>query len=358
MKYVRLGRTGLEVSRLCLGCMTYGDPAWRPWILDAHAARDHFRKAFDLGINFFDTADMYSDGVSEEVTGKLLRDMAGREDYVLATKAFFPVDEKPNRRGLSRKHLLAACEASLARLGVEYVDLYQIHRWDPHTPIEETLEALDLLVRSGKVRYLGASSMATWQFAKALFTAERNGWHRFVSMQNHYNLLYREDEREMIPLCLDQGVGLMPWSPLARGFLTGSRWRDGKGSTPRAQADPLADEWYFREEDFAVLEALVGVAKSKGLKPAQVALAWVLSVPGVVSPVVGASRVEHLEELAAAVEIELGREEIQEMEGPYKPHPGLGHGRPRPVGRGRDRRQVRAWQSRQRRPLARDPRSA
>ncbi len=264
MEYVRLGKTGLEVSRICLGCMTYGNPEWRPWTFGEDEARIHFKKALDHGINFFDTADMYSDGVSEEVTGKLLREMASRDDYVLATKVFFPVAEGPNRKGLSRKHILAACDASLRRLGVDYVDLYQIHRWDPSTPVEEVLDALDFLVRSGKVRYLGASSMAAWEFAKALFIADRRGWHRFVSMQNHYNLVYREEEREMIPLCIDRGVGLIPWSPLARGFLTGTRSRDSKGDSRRSQADPFAEELYFRDEDYDVLDALIEVSKARG----------------------------------------------------------------------------------------------
>jgi aryl-alcohol dehydrogenase (NADP+) len=305
--------------------MTYGNPEWRTWILGESEARAHFKKAFDLGFNFFDTADMYSDGVSEEVTGKMLREMAARDDYVLATKVFFPVAEGPNRRGLSRKHILSACDASLKRLGVDYIDLYQVHRWDPTTPFEETLDALDFLVRCGKVRYLGASSMAAWEFAKALFIAGRRGWHRFVSMQNHYNLVYREEEREMIPLCLDQGVGLIPWSPLARGFLAGSRRREGKGDTERAKADPFADEWYFRDEDFVVLDALLDVAKSLNLKPAQVALAWMLTRPGVVAPIVGATRIEHLEELVAACEVELSEEDIRRLEAPYRPHPIIGH---------------------------------
>ena len=330
MKTVRLGNTGLEVSRLCLGCMSYGDPGWRPWILDEEQAREHFKKAIELGIDFFDTADAYSRGVSEEITGKLLREMLPREDYVLATKVFYPMAEGPNRGGLSRKHVLSACDASLARLGVDYIDLYQIHRWDFGTPIEETLEALDSLVRSGKVRYLGASSMAAWQFAKALFTAERNGWHRFVSMQNHFNLAYREEEREMIPLCLDQGIGLIPWSPLARGFLTGSRRRNYKGATRRAQADPFADDMYFRDEDFDVLDALLRVAEERGARPAQVALSWLLSFPGVAAAVVGATRVEHLQELAAATEMVLTGEEIQRLEAPYRPHPVLGHRQPSP----------------------------
>lgn len=325
MEYVRLGNTGLRVSRLGLGCMTYGDPNWRSWILGEGEARAHFKKAFELGVNFFDTADMYSNGVSEEVTGKMLRELASRDDYVLATKVFFPLAKGPNRRGLSRKHILSACDASLQRLGVDYIDLYQIHRWDPTTPFEEVLDALDFLVRCGKVRYLGASSMAAWEFAKALFVAARRGWHRFVTMQNHYNLVYREEEREMIPLCLDQGVGLIPWSPLARGFLAGSRRRAGKGDTARSKADPFADKWYFREEDFDVLDALLDVSKAKNLKPAQVALAWLLAIPGVVAPIVGATRVVHLEELVAACEVELSTEDIRRLETPYKPHPIVGH---------------------------------
>jgi aryl-alcohol dehydrogenase-like predicted oxidoreductase len=304
--------------------MSYGDPEWRPWILDAEVAREHFRKALDLGINFFDTADMYSKGVSEEITGKYLREMAAREDYVLATKVFFPFSKGPNRGGLSRKRVLSSCDASLRRLGLDYIDLYQIHRWDPATPIEETLHALDSLVRAGKVRYLGASSMSAWQFARALFTADRNGWHRFVSMQNHYNLVYREEEREMIPLCLDQGVGLIPWSPLARGFLTGSRTRKSK-ATRRGESDSFADEMYFQDEDFDVLDVLLDVAKSRNLKPAQIALAWLLSAPAVDSPIIGATRAEHLEELAAAVEIDLSEEELSRLEAPYRPHPILGH---------------------------------
>ena len=329
MEYVHLGNTGLQVSRLCLGCMTYGDPEWRPWILGAEEAREHFEKAFDLGINFFDTADMYSKGVSEEVTGKYLREMAPREDYVLATKLFFPFSKGPNRGGLSRKRVIAACDASLQRFGLDYIDLYQIHRWDRETPIEETLEALDSLVRAGKVRYLGASSMSAWQFAKALSIADRNGWHRFVAMQNHYNLVYREEEREMIPLCLDQGVGVIPWSPLARGFLTGSRTRESK-ATRRGESDSYADEMYFKEEDFDVLDALLEVAKARELKPAQIALAWLLSVPGIAAPIIGATRVSHLEELAVAVDVDLTDDEISRLESPYQPHAILGHQQPVP----------------------------
>jgi len=330
VEYVRLGRTGLEVSRLALGCMSYGDPAWRPWILDEAAARPHFRRALDLGINFFDTADMYSKGRSEEVTGRLLAGMVGRHDYVLATKVFFPVEKGPNRSGLSRKHILAACEDSLRRLGTDFIDLYQVHRWDPETPFEETLSALDALVRAGKVRYLGASSMAAWQLAKALYTADRRGLARFVSMQNHYNLAYREEEREIIPLCLEEGLGLVPWSPLARGFLAGSRTRDGAKDTARARSDEYADRLYFRPEDFDVLEAAVAVAKERGVKPAQVALAWVLSRPGVAAPIVGATRLEHLDDAATAVDLRLTDEEVARLEAPYRPHPILGHEQPTP----------------------------
>ena len=330
MQYVRLGRTGLEVSRLALGCMSYGDAAWRPWILDEAAARPHFRRALDLGINFFDTADMYSKGRSEEVTGRLLGEMAGRHDYVLATKVFFPVEKGPNRSGLSRKHILAACDDSLRRLGTDFIDLYQVHRWDPVTPFEETLSALDALVQAGKVRYLGASSMAAWQLAKALYLADRRGLARFVSMQNHYNLAYREEEREMVPLCLEEGLGLVPWSPLARGFLAGSRTREGTKDTARARTDDFADRLYFRPEDFDVLEATVAVAKERGVKPAQVALAWLLSRPGVAAPIVGATRLEHLDDAAAAVGLPLAEEEVARLEAPYRPHPILGHEQPTP----------------------------
>jgi aryl-alcohol dehydrogenase-like predicted oxidoreductase len=325
MKTTKLGSTGLEVSRLCLGCMTYGDPAWRPWILGVSEARAHFAKALELGFNFFDTADMYSNGASEEVTGRILKELAHREDYVLATKCFFPVAEGPNRKGLSRKHVLAACDASLKRLGHDYIDLYQIHRLDPETPMEETLDALDSLVRAGKARYLGASSMAAWEFAKMLFLADSSGRRRFVSMQNHYNLVYREEEREMIPLCLDQGIGLIPWSPLARGFLAGSRRREGKGESARAQGDPIADDLYFRENDFEVLDALLEVARELGKKPAQVALAWLLAAPGVSAPIVGTTRIEQLEELVQAVGLALDSEVVARLEKPYRPHPVLGH---------------------------------
>ncbi|HXV64270.1 MAG TPA: aldo/keto reductase [Vicinamibacteria bacterium] len=325
MKTTRLGTSGLEVSRLGLGCMTYGDPDWRPWILGEKEARAHLSRALELGFNFFDTADMYSKGVSEEVTGKILKELADREDYVLATKCFFPLVDAPNRGGLSRKHILAACDASLRRLGHDYIDLYQIHRLDHHTPMEETLESLDSLVRAGKVRYLGASSMAAWELAKMLFLADARGTHRFVSMQNHLNLVYREEEREMVPLCLDQGVGIIPWSPLARGFLAGNRRRAGKGDTRRAKGDPFADDMYFRDEDWDVLDALVDVSRELGKTPAQVALAWVLTVPGVDAPIVGTTKLEQMTELVEAVEIELDDALIERLEAPYKPHPVLGH---------------------------------
>ncbi|HET6374008.1 MAG TPA: aldo/keto reductase [Candidatus Polarisedimenticolia bacterium] len=333
MQYVRLGGTGLTVSRLCLGCMTYGDKGWRPWLLDESEARKHFRAAFDAGINFFDTADMYSKGRSEEVTGALLREMAPRDEYVLGSKVFFPMGPGPNMGGLSRKHILSACDASLRRLGIEYLDLYQIHRWDHKTPIEETLEALDSLVRAGKVRYLGASSMAAWQMAKALGTSDLNGWHRFVSMQDHYNLIYREEEREMIPLCLDQKLAVLPWSPLARGFLAGTRTRETPRATPRARTDEYADSMYYREEDFRVLDALLEVSAARGAKPAQVALAWLLSVPGVTAPILGATSAAHIEEAARAVEMNLTDEEILKLETPYAPHPVLGHTQPTPRGK-------------------------
>jgi aryl-alcohol dehydrogenase-like predicted oxidoreductase len=329
MDYVRLGRSGLKVSRLCLGCMSYGDPGWRPWVLDEEASRPHLRKALELGINFFDTADMYSRGRSEEVTGRMLKEMASRHDYVLATKVFFAVDAKgPNRVGLSRKHILEACDASLRRLGTDFIDLYQVHRWDPQTPFEETLSALDSLVRSGKVRYLGASSMAAWQFARALHTSGQRGWERFVSMQNHYNLVYREEEREMIPLCVAEGVGCVPWSPLGRGFLTGSRRRGEAADTARARSDEFADKLYFRGEDFDVLDALLEVARARDLPPARIALAWLLSRPGVVAPIIGATKVAHLEDAARSLEITLSDEEVARLEAPYRPHPVLGHEQP------------------------------
>ncbi len=323
MKFAKLGRTGLEVSRICLGCMTYGTSTWRPWVLDEAESRVLIRRAIELGITFFDTADMYSRGVSEEVTGRALRDFARREDVVVATKVRYGVTEGPNKTGLSRKHIMAAIDDLLRRLGVDYVDLYQIHRTDPNTPIEETIQALDDVVRAGKALYIGASTMRAWELAKYLAAADRMGATRFVSMQNHLNLVYREEEREMMPLCVDEGVGIIPYSPLARGFLAGNR-RPGKlghqGDTARAKSDQFANSYYFAENDFAVVERVAGVAKARGVSPAQIALAWVLAQPGVAAPIVGASRMEQLEEAVAALEIQLSAEEMKHLEEPYRPH--------------------------------------
>jgi aryl-alcohol dehydrogenase-like predicted oxidoreductase len=325
MQYVTLGRSGLKVSRLCLGCMSFGSPTWRPWVLGEAESRPIIRRALEHGINFFDTADMYSLGASEEVLGRALRDFARRDQVVIATKVFFPMGEGPNDGGLSRKHLFEAIDQSLRRLGTDYVDLYQIHRWDPDTPIEETLDALTDLVRAGKVRYVGASSMSAWRFAKALYLADRRGWVRFVSMQNHYNLVYREEEREMIPLCLAEGVGLLPWSPLARGLLAGTRRRGDWGTTPRAQSDEFARELYFAEGDFRIAERVVEVAQQRGRPPAQIALAWLLGRPGVVAPVVGVTRVAQLDELVGALDLSLDDAECRYLEQLYEPHPVLGH---------------------------------
>ena len=326
MNYVKLGTTGTQVSRICLGTMTYGSPAWRPWILDEESSRPFIRRAIDAGINFFDTADMYSNGASEEVVGRALRDYAKRDEVVIATKVFFPMGKGPNRGGLSRKHILAAIDASLTRLGVDYVDLYQIHRFDPSTPIEETLEALHDVVKAGKALHLGASSMYAWQFASMLHASERHGWTKFATMQNHYNLVYREEEREMIPLCIDRGVGVIPWSPLARGFLAGNRTRDQRsGETARAQSDDYAQKMYFEDSDFDVVDRVVELAKRRGVAPAQIALAWVLHKPGVTAPIVGASKMEQLEQALAAVELVLDDAEVALLEEPYRPHGVLGH---------------------------------
>jgi aryl-alcohol dehydrogenase (NADP+) len=305
--------------------MTYGSPEWRPWVLDEEASRPFIRRALELGINFFDTADMYSRGASEEVVGRALRDFAKREEVVIATKLYYPMGSGPNDRGLSRAHILQAVDASLRRLDTDYIDLYQIHRWDAETPIEETLEALHDVVRSGKARYVGASSMFAWQFAKALFLADRHGWTRFLSMQNHYNLVYREEEREMIPLCQDQGIGLIPWSPLARGFLAGNRSKEERGATVRAKTDDFAHRLYYQESDFAVADRVAAVAGARGVRPAQIALAWLLHKPAVAAPIVGASKMPQLEESVAALEIRLSDEEIASLEEPYRPHPVLGH---------------------------------
>jgi len=328
MQYVRLGQTGLKVSRLCLGCMTYGDPGWRPWILPEAEGRPFIERAWELGINFFDTADMYSLGVSEEILGRAVKEIAPRDQVVIATKVFFPMGDGVNDHGLSRKHVLDAADASLRRLGTDYVDLYQIHRWDPETPIEETLEALHDVVKAGKARYVGASSMYAWQFAKALYTADLAGWTRFVSMQNHYNLVYREEEREMLPLCRDQGIGIIPWSPLARGFLAGNRRRgqapEAAADTARAKSDDYAHGLYFADADFDVVDRVVEVASRLEVSPAQIALAWILRQPGVTAPIVGASKMRHLEQAVAAVDLELDDATCAYLEEPYRPHPVLG----------------------------------
>jgi len=326
VEYIRLGSAGLKVSRICLGMMSYGSQAERAWHLDEAAAEPIVKAAIDGGVTFFDTADTYSGGVTEQITGSLLsRLFDRREDYVLATKVYFPMGPGPNDRGLSRKHVLAAIDASLQRLGTDYVDLYQIHRWDYQTPIEETMEVLHEVVRAGKARYIGASSMFAWQFAKAQNLAERHGWTRFVSMQNHYNLIYREEEREMIPQCIDQGVAVLPWSPLARGVLTGNRSRQGERRTSRAGDDPLSDERYNSPADFDVVDRLTEVAAERGAPPAQVALAWLLSRPGVTAPIVGATRLGHIGDALAAVQLTLTEDEVRRLEEAYLPHPVLGH---------------------------------
>ncbi len=325
MQYLNLGKTGLKVSRLCLGMMTYGDPKWRDWILSEEQGRPIIKRAMELGINFFDTANMYSLGVSEEITGRALREFCRRDEVVIATKVFFPMGNKPNQSGLSRKHIMDSIDASLRRLGTDYVDLYQIHRHDKETPIEETLEALHDVVKAGKARYLGASSMYAWQFAKMLYTAGLHGWTRFVSMQDHYNLVYREEEREMIPFCRSEGVGVIPWSPLARGFLAGNRTREKSGDTARAKSDKFAHEMYYQNNDFDIVDRVIELAKRKGVKPAQIALAWLLHQPGVTAPIIGASKMYQLEEAVAALEIQLSQEECAFLEEPYRPHPILGH---------------------------------
>lgn len=347
MEYTRLGSSGLKVSRICLGMMSYGDTAERKWHLGEDAAEPIVRQAVESGVMFFDTADMYSDGMTEEITGRLLAKLfARRDDYVLATKVYFPMGSGPNDKGLSRKHIMASIDASLARLGTDHVDLYQIHRWDYETPIEETMAVLHDVVRAGKARYIGASSMYAWQFAKAQHIAEQQGWTRFVSMQNHYNLVYREEEREMIPLCLDQGVGVIPWSPLARGLLAGSRERGGEQQiiprpagvdasrtaaappgrppTVRSGSDPLADDFYV-DDDFDVVDAVRVVAAERGLPPAQIALAWLLGRQGVTAPIVGATKQRHLEDAVAAVQVRLSEDEVARLEAPYRPHAVLGH---------------------------------
>jgi aryl-alcohol dehydrogenase (NADP+) len=325
MEYTNLGQTGLKVSRICLGMMSYGTPKWRDWVLSEEDSRPFVKRALELGINFFDTADMYAVGVSEEVTGRALRDFARREEVVIATKVFNKMGEGPNQKGLSRKHIMEAIDASLKRLGTDYVDLYYIHRWDDETPIEETLEALNDVVRAGKALYLGASSMYAWQFTKALYLADQHGWSRFVAMQNHYNLVYREEEREMNPLCQAEGVGLVPWSPLARGFLAGNRKKVGEGDTTRAKSDQYAHNLYYEAGDFAVLDRVLALAEQKSVKPAQIALAWLLHQPNITSPIIGATKMYQLEEAVAALDIALSAEELAHLAEPYQPHPVLGH---------------------------------
>jgi len=320
MQYVNLGNTGLKVSKLCLGCMSYGAKTerWR-WVLAETESRPFIKHALDLGINFFDTANIYTDGASEEVLGRALKDFAKREEVVIATKVFGQMGKGPNDVGLSRKHILSQIDASLKRLGTDYVDLYQIHRWDPNTPIEETLTALHDVVKAGKARYIGASSMAAWQFSKALHVSEKHNLTRFVSMQPQYNLIYREEEREMLPLCADQGIGVIPWSPLARGFLAGNRSKEG-GTTSRSQTDAFAKHLYYRDDDFAIVERLTEVAKARDTSNIKVALAWILSKPVITAPIIGATKISHLDDAVEALNIKLTDDEIKRLEEPYKPH--------------------------------------
>ncbi|HQV92859.1 MAG TPA: aldo/keto reductase [Anaerolineales bacterium] len=326
MQYNNLGKTGMKVSRLCLGMMSYGSNQWRDWVLDEEQAKPFIKRALDAGINFFDTADVYSLGESEKVTGNLLRHFGvKREHVIVATKVNNQMSKEVNDSGLSRKHIMDSIDKSLKRLQMDYVDLYQIHRWDDETPIEETMEALNDVVRAGKARYIGASSMYAWEFSKAQHTAERHGWTRFVSMQNHYNLVYREEEREMIPQCLDQGVGLIPWSPLARGFLTGNRRKEDWGDTLRSKSDTFGHSMYFNEEDFAVVDRATAIAKERGVTTSQIALAWLMNKPHISAPIIGATKMDHLEQAIAALEIKLTDEEVKRLEEVYKPHPVLGH---------------------------------
>jgi len=324
MEYVRFGHTGLMVSKLCLGCMTYGTPTDRwPWALTEEQSRPFIQKALESGINFFDTADVYTAGASEEVVGRALRDFAKRDDIVLATKVFNPMGPGPNDRGLSRKHIMQAIDASLKRLGTDYVDLYQIHRWDPNTPIEETMEALHDVVKAGKALYIGASSMATWQFAKAQYTADLHGWTRFVSMQPQYNLVYREEEREMLPFCQDQNIAVIPWSPLARGLLTGNRSKE-RNETERAKTDAFGKSLYTRDDDFAIADLVTKLGAARGIPPTQIALAWLFSKPVVTAPIIGASKPGHLEDALGALDVILSTDEIEQLEAAYQPHPVAG----------------------------------
>jgi aryl-alcohol dehydrogenase-like predicted oxidoreductase len=326
MEYVRLGQSGLSVSRICLGMMSYGDPKLREWSLPLADAEPFVTRALEAGINFFDTANTYSAGESERITGVLLKKHARREDVVIATKVFFSVGKGgPNLQGLSRKNIFHAVDASLTRLGTDYIDLYQIHRFDPHTPIEETMDALNDLVRSGRVRYIGASSMFTWQFAQMQHAAERHGWTRFVSMQNHYNLIYREEEREMMPYCAATGVGVIPWSPLARGVLAGNRNRTGEKLTRRAETDSFADSLYTHPTDVDVKDRVTEIAQVRGVSNAQVALAWMLGKPFVTAPIIGATKPGHLEDAIQATTLSLTADEVARLEEPYVPHPISGH---------------------------------
>ena len=326
MDYTTLGKTGLKVSRLCLGCMSYGSSEWRDWVLDEEESRPFFKQALDAGINFFDTADMYSNGASEEVTGRVLKKLGiRREEIVIATKVYNPTGETPNERGTSKKHVRHAIDASLRRLGLDYVDLYQIHRFDATTPMEETLEALTDVINQGKALYIGASSMYAWEFARLLYLADRHGYARFVSMQNHYNLVYREEEREMNPLCREEGIGLIPWSPLARGFLAGNRRPTDRGETTRAKSDEFAHRLYYQESDFQVVDRVAQIAKNRGVNNVQVALAWILQQPGLTAPIIGATKANHLDDAVKALELKLEPEELKALEEPYRPHPILGH---------------------------------
>jgi aryl-alcohol dehydrogenase-like predicted oxidoreductase len=326
MDFVNLGKSGLKVSRLCLGMMSFGDPQWRKWVLDGDQALPFVQRTLEAGINFFDTADVYSHGASEAALGHALQTLGvNRERVVIATKVCSPMSDEVNDQGLSAKHILASIDASLRRLQTDYVDLYQIHRWDYSTPVEETMGALNDVVRSGKARYLGASSMFAWQFAKAQSTAEKHNWSRFVSMQNHYNLVYREEEREMIPLCIDQGIGLIPWSPMARGFFAGNRSKQGGGETARAQSDDFAGELYYRPEDFQVADRTWEVAREHNLTASQIALAWLLAKPHITAPIIGTTNLDHLNQAIAALEIKLTPAEVQRLEELYRPHPVLGH---------------------------------
>ena len=320
MEYVRLGRTGLKVSRLCLGMLTFGSRSWRDYVLTEEEARPIVRRAVELGVNFFDTANVYSQGVSETITGHFLKEFfPTRDEYIVATKVCEPMGDKPNQSGLSRKHILDSIDASLRRLGVDYVDLYQIHRWDDSTPTEEMLEALHDVVKAGKARYIGASCLSAWQFAKALFTADLHRWTRFVSIQNQYNLIYREDEREMIPLCIDQGMGIIPWSPLARGFLTGTRTPDKGGETTRSKSDAYAHSMYYKSIDFEIVHRVAEVAERLGVSRAQVALAWMLHKPAITSPIIGVTKLHHLEEAIGSLAIKLIPSIMASLEELYQP---------------------------------------